>query len=246
MKRILVVLLAVILLAGCGAQTREPQNGSVAPSEAVNPVASGDVQTSTAGNENEQASPQPATSEEDVDNVLEKISVVAKPTLDGTFCVFITNGSESIIDELDIQIHYKDAQGSIIDMDEDGHDMVLPGYTVVSRMDAPDSYVDFDTDVSIELGVNPRYENHSEQVSISANQGDDCVIIQITNNSDVNIEEIEYAVVLYKGDDIVEVCYPQDVCDVGAGKTVVEKESTYRADYDRFEVYLNQAHTFGL
>lgn len=246
MKRTLVVLLAVILLAGCGVHANEPQNSTITPSEAVNPVASGDLQTSAAGNENEHASPQSATFEEDEDSVLKKISVVTKPTLDGTFCVFITNGSESIIDELDIQIHYKDAQGTIIDMDEDGHDMVLPGYTVVSRMDAPDSYVDFDTDVSIELGVNPSYENHSEQVSISANQGDNCVIVQITNNSDVNIEEIEYVVVLYKGDDIVEVCYPKDVYDVGAGKTVVEKESTYRADYDRFEVYLNQAHTFGL
>ena len=246
MKRSIVVLLAVILLTGCGVQTSKSQSSTITPSEAVNPVTSGDVQASDAGNENEHASPEPATIEEDEDSILEKISVVAKPTLDDTFCVFITNGSESIIDELDIQIHYKDTQGTIIDMDEDGHDMVLPGYTVVSRMDAPDSYDDFDTDVSIEIGVNPRYENHSKQVSISANQGDDCVIVQITNNSDVDIEEIEYVVVLYKGNDIVEVCYPQDICDVGAGKTVVEKESTYRADYDRFEVYLNQAHTFGL
>jgi hypothetical protein len=61
-------------------QISDPQNSIVTPSEAVNPVASGDVQTSTAGNENEHTTPQSATFEENEDSVLEKISIVAKPT----------------------------------------------------------------------------------------------------------------------------------------------------------------------
>lgn len=159
--------------------------------------------------------------------------------------MFITNTSEAVVDELDVQVNYKDADGKIIDLDEDGHDMILPGYTVVSKMDAPDEYADFEATVDIELGVNPRYKNHSDDVSISSNQGDECIIVEITNNSDISIDEIEYVVVLYKGEDIVSVCYPNDITDVAAGKTVIEKESTYGDEYDKFEVYLNQAHTFG-
>ena len=40
--------------------------------------------------------------------------------------------------------------------------------------------------------------------------------------------------------------YPQDIMDVQSGETVTEKINTYGEEYDRFEIYLNQAHTFGL
>ena len=60
---------------------------------------------------------------------------------------------------------------------------------------------------------------------------------------------------LYKGQELVTVTYPQDIYDLGAGQTTTEKISVYDcetydnlkygSDYDRIEVYLNQAHTFG-
>lgn len=71
------------------------------------------------------------------------------------------------------------------------------------------------------------------------------MIVQITNNSDVDIDEIEFAVVLYNGDEIASIPYPEDVTNVKSGSTITEKVSTYGDEYDRFEVYLNQAHTFG-
>lgn len=123
--------------------------------------------------------------------------------------------------------------------------MVLPGSTVVSRLEMPDSYADYEIETTVQLGINPSYENHADEVEVKANQGEKCIIVEITNNADVSIDEVEYIAVLYKGDEIVTVEYPEDIMDVPIGKTVTKKVETYDEEYDKFEVYLNQAHTFG-
>ena len=124
--------------------------------------------------------------------------------------------------------------------------MVLPGSTVVSRMDAPDTYASLESSATVELGVNPNYENHAADVEINTNDGDDCVIVEINNKGSIDIEEIEYILVFYKDDAISFVTYPEDVRDVKAGNAITEKVDTYGRNYDKYEIYLNQAHTFGL
>lgn len=193
---------------------------------------------------------------ETVEEVAKQLDITAKPTQDGQIAVFITNNSKTIIDELDVKINYLDSNKMVIDQDEDGHDMILPGDTVVSKMAIPSvEFADSQIEYNIELGVNRGYINHSENVEIASNPGDGCVIVQITNNSDVKIDEIEYDVVLFKGEDVVTIMYPEDVYDLDAGQSTTEKVDvyssktfenfTYEKDYDRIEVYLNQAHTFG-
>ncbi len=81
---------------------------------------------------------------------------------------------------------------------------------------------------------------------MKSNLGNNVVIIQITNNSNVEIEEFEYIVVFYKGNDISSVSFPKDAYDISPKKTITEKVETYGLDFERFEVYVNQAHTFGL
>ena len=195
--------------------------------------------------ENGAASSGAAQGSVDAETVRQDVDVKVVPTADGLMCAFITNNSEVTIDELGLQINYKDDTGTTIDMDEDWHDMVLPGSTVVSRLDAPEQYADYEVQTSVELGVHSTYENHAEKVEVKSNQGDKCIIVEITNNADVDIDEIEYIAVLYQGDEIVTVEYSQDIYEVSAGETVTEKIDTYSEEYDSFEIYLNQAHTFG-
>ncbi len=173
-----------------------------------------------------------------------QLEIKAVPTEDGLIAVFITNDSDDIIQEINVQINYKDENGTTIDLDSDLHDVVLPGSTVVSRMKAPDSYADYEIETEVDPDTHPYYKNHAEDVDIQSNIGEDCIIIEITNNGDDSIREIEYDVVLYKDDKIVTIMYPQDVYDVEPGKTVTEKENTYGKDFDDYEIYLNQAHTF--
>ncbi len=199
---------------------------------------------------------EPTSAGESAEEVSKQLEITAKPTQDGQVAVFITNNSQTIIDELEVKINYLDSNNMVIDQDTDGHDMVLPGYTVVSKMDVPSvEFADAQIEYNIELNAHRSYVNHSEDVVIASNPGDGCVMVQITNNSDVNIDEIEIDVVLFKGDDVVTITYPQDIYDLGAGQSTTEKVDVYSlktfsnlvygTDYDRIEVYLNQAHTFG-
>lgn len=199
---------------------------------------------------------EPSSAGESAEEVSKQLEITAKPTQDGQVAVFITNNSQTIIDELEVKINYLDSNNMVIDQDTDGHDMVLPGYTVVSKMDVPSvEFADAQIEYNIELNAHRNYVNHSEDVVISSNPGDGCVMVQITNNSDVNIDEIEIDVVLFKGEDVVTITYPQDIYDLGAGQSTTEKVDVYSVktfsnlvygtDYDRIEVYLNQAHTFG-
>lgn len=195
---------------------------------------------------NNSASAGEATAENDSETAAKNIEVNPVQTKDGLLCVFITNKNDFIVDELSVQINFKDENGTTIDTDDDAHDMVLPGSTVVSRIEAPSSYSDFEVVKNVELGAHPSYENHSEDIAVNSNQGEDCIIVEFTNNSSVDIEELEYIAVLYNGNDIATVSYPQDVMDIASGSTITEKIDTYSEEYDRFEIYLNQAHTFGL
>ena len=187
---------------------------------------------------------------ETADEISAQIDIEAKTTQDGCVAVFITNNSHTIIDDMEVQVNFKDASGNTIDVDTDGHDVLLPGRTVVSRMEAPDSgFESAEVQYQISIDEYYHYENHAEDVAVSTNAGNDCIIVEITNNSDVTIDEVEYDVVLFKGDDVVTIFYPEDLYDVLPGSTRTEKEDTYNwvygEDYDRIEVYLNQAHTFG-
>lgn len=204
----------------------------------------------------EQSSDNTDSKAQSAEEIKEQIDVRAEPTMDEQAVVFITNNSQTIIDELEVQINYLDESGNTIDVDTDGHDMILPGYTVVSKMDLPSSeFADASIEYKFSIGDHPKYVNHSEDVTVESNPGSDCVIVKITNNSDVEIDEIEYDVVLYKGDDIVTITYPEDIYHVLPGSTETEKVDIYNkktyenliygSDYDRIEVYLNQAHTFG-
>lgn len=181
-----------------------------------------------------------------IDDVQSELDIKALPVEEGGMCVFITNTSDTVIHDLDVQINYKDDSGNIIDLEEDGHDMLVKGNTVVSLLDSPDTYSDYEITTEIELDEYTSYENHVDELAVKSNQGDDCVILEITNNSDVTVEEIEYIVVFYNGDNIIDVSHATDIYDVEPGKKVIEKVSSLGITYDKFEVYINQAHTFGL
>ena len=179
-------------------------------------------------------------------NIEDYIEVSLAPVEDRYFpCVgaIIKNNSDVTIGELDIQILFYNENGDIINIEDDGHDVVLPGSTVVTRVDAPDEYARYDYKLSVDVGANSRYKNHAANVDVKTNIGADCLILQITNNADVVIEEFEYAVVLYKDDKIVGVSYGKDVRDIPIGETVIEEYET-GTEFDKYEVYVNQAHTF--
>lgn len=223
---ILILLLAILCsFTACG---NVNENSNVSFEEKTT--------TSTKVNSNSNSS--------DSENIEDNIETNAVVQFDNdTMILFVTNNNNVTIDELELKVmFYKNS--SVIDLDEDWHDMVLPGATVISKIDLPDEYEDYEIEVNTELDVNPRYENHSKEVAITNNKGEDCEIVSIKNNSDVTIEEVEFAVIFYNGDEIVDIVI-ENIFDLESGDTTTEKCLMYDY-YDRAEVYLNKAHTFGL
>lgn len=194
-------------------------------------------------------SPSNVASKEDKEdiNIEDQVSVNAIPTADGTVCLFITNNSEVQIGDIDVTICFYDEDGNILDSDSDGHDAVLPSYTVVSQMDAPSSYAYYEIDLDIDEKCNSDYVNHSDKMDVIATpaSGGGKMIVQITNNDDVSIDEVEVIIIMYEGDKIVQVVGPRDFYDIESGDTDVEEMYMYPQNYDSYEVYINQAHTFG-
>lgn len=228
---IALLILVAFLCAGCG-NTTLPK-----ATETPDSVISGEKDTTTEANAD---SVSPDKWSENI-----KCEIVPIENED-ELCVFLCNENAVTVDDLEFEIYFKNEAGEIIDKGWDGHDAILPGSTVVSTINTPTDYASYETKVTTDEYANP-YTNHAKNVKLTSNQGDDCIILTIENMGDVLIEEIEYAVVFYKGDKIVKVT-TEDIYDLEAHDTTVEKEDLYpldgEEDYDRWEVYINQAHTF--
>lgn len=240
MKKLILIMLVVVVsfcTTSCGflhSNTNNPTSNSIKES-----IQQSDDTTNSVNHS--------SSTTNDIDKVIDNLEIKTEVQSDGNcMAVFITNKNKVVIDELELDVNFYDSNDKIIDLEEDGHDMLLPDSTVVSRIEMPNNYNRFDTKVSVELGVHNSYENHSENVDLSYNFGEDCVIVQITNNANVKIDEVEFIVLLYSGDTLVLVEYPEDISDLESGDTETNKINTYGRQCDKAEVYLNQAHTFGL
>ena len=242
MKKVLIVLLFTLFLVGCS-NTSTIQNS---PTEADKTFFS--TEQSQDNNRNMTNSSPNSNNPDDAEK---KIEVKAIPTEGGDLCVFLTNHNDYVIDELDVEVVFFDASGNMIATDSDGHDMLLPNATVVSRLVLPDKYDKFETNVTVELDVNPYYSNHSENIEITQNITDTGAIARVKNNDSTTIDEIEIIAVFYNGDQIVSVSYPIDIYNLRPGKTDTVDFSCYSSKtfeglkFDKAEIYLNQAHTFG-
>lgn len=75
-----------------------------------------------------------------------------------TFAVFVTNNSNTVIDDLRVQLEYLDENDQVVDLDTDYHELVLPAHTVVSRMEVLTlNFDDIQVSYSIELYKHVRY-----------------------------------------------------------------------------------------
>lgn len=180
---------------------------------------------------------------ESEEDIIKNIEITSNKTEDGKIIVFVTNRNKYVIPDLEIQVLFKKGE-EIIDTGEDGHDVLVPENTVVSKIDAPMDYDNYEISVTVGWEYATMYRNWIYNLNISSNIGEDGVIIQFENIGDIDIEELEYIVVYYKDDKIQECSFEEDVYDLKAGDKVTEKSEVYGTEFDKYEVYINQAHTF--
>ena len=230
---IVLAIISTAIIAGCSMMKNNPNNNS-------------NNQNSTAF---ESSDTSKATKSVDsgskIDEAEKNIEVKAEQTETKKLCVFLKNNNTFVIDDLKLEVVFYDDNDKPIDTDSDGHDMILPGATVVSQIEAPTKYKRFETNVTVELGINSNYENHSKNIKLEYNTSDDGAIAQVTNNDSVKIDEVELKAVFYKKNKIVDVSFDEDIYDLRPGKTETVKFMCLEG-FDSVEVYINQAHTFGV
>lgn len=94
------------------------------------------------------------------------------------------------------------------------------------------------------------YRNWVDGFTVESNIGDNNVTMKFTNDNEVDVEELEYIVLFYTNGELTRITFPQDVSDVTSGNTVIKQEDgSYnygQNGFDDYEIYINQAHTFGL
>ncbi len=190
--------------------------------------------------------------------VTAELDVKVVTTDDKKAAVFITNNSRTVINWLEVQMEYLDENGQVIDLSQDIKETILPGHMVVSRLEIP--LVKFaDARIRYIVHLDGMYSwdvSHIDEVGIACNVGNGCVIVQTKNNSAGAIDYIEYIVALYKGGKLVSLCWPECIYSLASGQSTTQKVYTYNdltldnyiygTDYDRAEVYLNQAYSYGM
>ena len=161
--------------------------------------------------------------------------------------VEFTNVSNEIIPDFEAQFVFYDADGQVVEMAEDGHDVVLPGSTVVTETYVSESvyeYETFEIMVDTEKYTND-YVNHADKLSITDNTSDNTIYLQVTNNDSVEIDEIEIVVVCY--DEYNSIIWSAESEEYGLAPGNMVVMEFYCDDLswaDHYEYYINQAHTF--
>lgn len=255
-KRLAVMLLMMaFFLGGCKKEEEidRPESSSDSSEDAGNTgsIADTDDQTTesiantddqnTEYDRNEEIYREEAPGSEE--NILQSVMIESEKTNNGDIVVFITNNNPYSIPDLDVQaVFYKD--GKIIDTDTDGHDVLVPENTVVSKLDSPDDYDNYEVKVTVNWNYAPSYRNWIYNLNVNSNVGEDGIIIQFENAGNIDIDELEYIVVFYNDNVVSDTSHPEDIRDVKAGSVVIEKVPAYRIEFDGYEIYINQAHTF--
>lgn len=161
--------------------------------------------------------------------------------------IALTNVSNQIIPELNVQIVFYDEKGDVIGTCNDGHDVILPGSTVVTEKQLYDRERSDYASVEVILKAmnDNSYENHTENLAIKESVTKSGVFLQITNNDKVSIDEVEIAVVYYKNG-IPVGADTKEIYNLNSGDTYTLDYygyKTFGADAHRY--FVNQAHTFG-
>lgn len=234
-KYVFIMILCMTLLVGCSKEEESKQNES-------NPnKTEPDVDIKTDGEKYQSTMP---AAEADI---IANLDIKFEKAKNGDYVMFITNNNTFVIPDIEISVNFYE-NDSLVDNDKDGHDAILPGYTVVSFFESYESFDKADYDISVEWSNS--YENHSDNVKIdyNLNSSNDC-LVTVKNNSDVEIDEIEIIAVFYDKDgNLLGTSYSQDITDVGVGKSETEKLYLRNrgSGIDKVDIYINQAHTFGL
>ncbi len=174
----------------------------------------------------------------------------------------VTNNSTYSFPCLKANIVYYDDKGNMLSMDDAFIESFVPEQEGVLIFDLPkdknQDYVEYEhyelTFISDDDWLF-NHENLYREISIESNIGSEGVMVKLTNNSVLNIQEIKSYVIYYKDDEIVGYDSNSYNNNLGSGESIVIEyerptikdyisESFYSykyAEYDTYKIYIQDA-----
>ncbi len=192
----------------------------------------------------------PSSEPEDLDAYAGNIKYELFPLLNGEAAVVFTNNNDIIIPSFEASIVFYDNDGDMLAMNSDVHHAVLPGSQVVTKtISIADPNIDFknySVQIKVDMDMNG-YESLSEHLSIKSNESlDGGVIAKIKNNADIEIEELEVAVLFYVDGKVIAAS-EEEKYNILPGETGILKfrapyDDYDRIDFDAYKLFINQAY----
>lgn len=225
---IILGVLAITLIGGCSTGTTKEGNAS---------------NTATGKNTSSESKGGKALTAKDIEKNIETTAAVIKS---GKLVVFVKNNNAVALD-MEIEAEFYDADGKVVgSAEEDVAGAGKNSEIAVELYDTPDSWDNYKIYVDAE---ETEYDVYFDKIKINHNNTKENVAVQVTNESEEEIEYIEAAVVYYK--DNVPVGYQYDTSsEIKPGRSANfnidhDWDKNYKdIKYDSYKVFVNEAYSF--
>ena len=215
-------IFAVLLIGGCGNKTADPNS-------------TGKNTSSGSGSK----SKEPASLEDGIK------SSGALTEL-GKLVVFVTNNNKVAVD-MEIEVEFYDKDGTIVGSDSETLQGVGAKADIAVEMwSTPKDFDNYKIYVDVEKTTNNSFV---DKLSITHNNNGSEIAVQVTNNSEEELDYITIGVVFYKGDKVVG--FDDGIeDDVKAGRSAnFNIDYPYNKNYDdvnfdSYKVFVNEAYSY--
>ena len=222
---LVIVLVSVFVCSSCFGKKSEGTN-----------TASG---TNTSGSNSSKNDLTPASLEKN-------ITCSGAITKEGNLIAFIMN-SNNVAVEVEVEVEFYDTNGALVGSDKESlNSLASNNEAVVEFWDTPNNFDNYKIYVDAVVSSAISY---SDKVTLSHNNTGREVLVQVTNNSEEEIERVEVAIVYYLNNEVVG--YDDDTeYDVKIGRSGnftfdYPTDKRYNnVSFDSYKVFVNQVYSY--
>jgi len=152
--------------------------------------------------------------------------------------IVIKNNSKFTV-EPSIQLKLLDASGKTVGVKSDSENAFGSGSEMVFVFSNKEEFTDYEYTISV--SEEKFYKDVVSSLSVNVSTTDSKAIIEVTNNGKINAKFVEYTILYFRGDEVVDYgwgfCTDKD-SEIKAGQTQYDEDTTYGVIFDSVKVYL--------
>lgn len=152
--------------------------------------------------------------------------------------IVIKNNSKFTV-EPSIQLKLLDEKGKTVGVKNDSENAFGSGSEMVFIFSNEEEFTDYEYTISV--SEEKYYKDVVSSLEVKTTTTDSKAIIEVTNNGKIDAEFVEYYILYFRGDEVVEYgwgfCVDND-SKIKAGETQFDEDTTFGVIFDSVKVYL--------